>query len=192
VFVQVFTKLIGYPLYAMATVITVMLVAAALGSLSSPRIAGADGRRWRAVFVGILASGLAMWLAYPSVSGVLLTAPMPLRIAASSILIGPLAFFMGMPFPLGLLELANRPRGAIAWAWSMNGLFTTVGGIASALLSLAFGFRATILLALGSYALAAVAFGWLRETSPVRVAVQAAPAGGGGAAALPDLPAVGS
>jgi hypothetical protein len=167
VFIQVFTKLIGYPLYALATVITVMLIAAALGSLSSHWIAGADGRRWRIVFAALLASGFVMWVAYPGVSSRLLTAPLPLRIAATAVLIGPLAFFMGMPFPLGLLELVNRPRGAVAWAWSMNGLFTTVGGVTSALLSLRFGFRVTLLVALGMYALAAIAFAWVRQTAPV-------------------------
>jgi hypothetical protein len=179
VFIQVFTKVIGYPLYALATVITVMLIAAALGSLCSARVAGADGQRWRIVFAGLLASGLIMWLAYPGMSSLLLTAPLPLRIAATAILIGPLAFFMGMPFPLGLVELSTRPRGAVAWAWSMNGLFTTIGGVASALLSLAFGFRLTILLALGMYALAAVAFAWMRQANeaPVEVPSAAAVAG---------------
>lgn len=180
VFIQVFTKLIGYPLYALATVITVMLIAAALGSLSSRRIAGADGRRWRGVFVGLLASGLIMWLLYPGVSSRLMTAPLPLRIAATAALIGPLAFFMGMPFPLGLLELANRPRGAVAWAWSMNGLFTTIGGITSALLSLWFGFRVTLLIGLGLYAAAAVAFAWVRQTAPAALPAHApVPADGG-------------
>jgi hypothetical protein len=186
VFIQVFTKLIGYPLYALGTVITVMLIAAALGSLGSRRIAGADGRRWHTVFAGLLISGLVMWLAYPAVSSLLMTAPLPLRIAATATLIGPVAFFMGMPFPLGLLELAGHPRGAVAWAWSMNGLFTTIGGVASAVLSLAFGFRFTILAALGMYALAAVAFAWVRQTQVAPVALpRSAPIAEGGSA-LPD------
>ena len=169
VLIQVFTKLIGYPMYAVATVISIMLIAAAFGSGASRRIAGNDGRRWRTVFAGLLLSGLAMWVAYPLVSARLLSAAMPLRIGATAVLIGPAAFFMGMPFPLGLIELAGRPRGAVAWAWSMNGLFTTIGGIASALLSLMFGFRLTILIALGMYACAAVAFARLRATSEVNV-----------------------
>ena len=188
VFIQVFTKLIGYPLYALATVITVMLIAAALGSLSSRRVAGPDGRRWRTVFAGLLASGFVLWLAYPAISSLLLTAPLPLRIAATAALIGPLAFFMGMPFPLGLLELASYPRGAVAWAWSMNGLFTTMGGIASALLSLAFGFRVTILTALGMYALAAVAFAWVRQTRLARDELLRPAPAAEGAPPLPDRP----
>jgi hypothetical protein len=189
VFIQVFTKLIGYPLYALATVITVMLIAAALGSLSSRRIAGADGRHWHTLFASLLASGLVMWLAYPAVSTWLLTASLPLRIAATAALIGPLSFFMGMPFPLGLLELANRPRGAVAWAWSMNGLFTTIGGVVSALLSLALGFRMTLLVALGLYALAAVAFAWVRQTSNARVALPESAPIAGDAAPLSNVPA---
>jgi hypothetical protein len=186
VLIQVFTKLIGYPMHAMATVISVMLIAAALGSLASPRIVGADGRRWKVVFIGLLLSGLLMWLGYPFVSTRLLGGTLPLRIAATVVLIGPMAFFMGMPFPLGLLELAGRPRGAVAWAWSMNGLFTTIGGVVSALLSITFGFRLTILIALATYGLAAVTFARLRQTSDLRVAGTARPAPA--AAASPLLP----
>ena len=165
-----------------------MLLAAALGSLSSRRVAGPDGRRWRTVFAGLLASGFVMWLAYPAISSLLLTAPLPLRIAATAALIGPLAFFMGMPFPLGLLELASYPRGAVAWAWSMNGLFTTMGGVASALLSLAFGFRVTILAALGMYALAAVAFAWVRQPGLARVGLPTPAPAAEGAPPLSDCP----
>jgi hypothetical protein len=189
VLIQVFIKLIGNPLYALGTVITVMLIAAALGSVCSARVAGADGRRWRTVFAGLLVSGAALWLAYPAVSSAFLTAPLPLRIMAAAALIGPVAFFMGMPFPLGLLELANRPRGAVAWAWSMNGLFTTIGGVASALLSLTFGFRLTIFIALGMYALAGVAFAWVRQTHAARAALPNAASAAGRPSPLSDVAA---
>jgi bacteriorhodopsin len=184
VLIQVLTKLIGYPMHAMATVISVMLIAAALGSLTSARVAGAEGQRWRLVFAAVLLSGLVMWLAYPIAGTWLLGASLPVRIAATIVLIGPMAFFMGMPFPLGLLELAGRPRGAVAWAWSMNGVFTTIGGIASALLSLTLGFRLTLLISLGVYGLAAMAFARLRHASDVRVPV----AGPSPAPAAPPLP----
>jgi hypothetical protein len=118
---------------------------------------------------------------------VLMASPMAVRIAAAAALIFPLAFFMGMPFPLGLLELSHRPRGAVAWAWSMNGLFTTIGGVASALLALAFGFRLTILFSLGIYVMAGVAFAWIRETSRVPAAIPSEPAA---VPTLPDITAI--
>ena len=162
-FIQVFMKLIGYPLYAVATVITVMLIAAALGSMSSPAVAGKESPRWYLAFAGILFSGVAIWMAYAPVSEYFMASPTAVRTAAAAAMIFPVAFFMGMPFPLGILELRSKPAGAVAWAWSMNGLFTTIGSVASVLLSVWIGFRMTMLLALAVYAVAALMFGVLRR-----------------------------
>jgi hypothetical protein len=177
VFIQLFMKLIGYPLYAIATVITVMLIGAAVGSMSSRRIAGPDGARWYLSFVGIIVAGVAIWATYPAVSRRFISTDLPWRVLVAASMIFPMAFFMGMPFPLGILALRSKPRGAIAWAWSMNGLFTTVGGVTTALCSLWFGFRATTLIALGVYALAGVVFGQLRMEGRGRDARHVAPVG---------------
>ena len=75
----------------------------------------------------------------------------------------PLAFFLGMPFPLGILRLSGQGPGAIAWAWGMNGLFTLVGGFAGLLISMAVGFTVTVYLALGLYLCAFALFGFLRS-----------------------------
>jgi hypothetical protein len=164
-FIQILMKLIGYPLYAVATVITVMLIAAALGSLSSRAIVGPRGSRWYVAFLGVVATGLAVWLCYGPISTRFMARATPIRILVAGALIFPLAFFMGMPFPLGIAQLETKPRGAIAWAWSMNGLFTTIGGAATAVLSLWLGFRVTVLVALGAYAAAAFAYTALRQSN---------------------------
>jgi hypothetical protein len=75
----------------------------------------------------------------------------------------PLGFFLGMPFPLGVLAIKDRPPGAVAWAWGMNGLFTVVGGLLSMLLSLRFGFNIAITAALGLYLLAFATYSSLRD-----------------------------
>jgi hypothetical protein len=75
----------------------------------------------------------------------------------------PLGFFLGMPFPLGVLAIADHPRGAVAWAWGMNGLFTVAGGLMSMLLSLWYGFNMAITLALCLYALAMITYRPLRD-----------------------------
>lgn len=75
----------------------------------------------------------------------------------------PIAFFLGMPFPLGILELKLKPGGTVAWAWSMNGLFTTIGGVVSVLLARFIGFRLTLLAALAAYLLACTMFAVLRS-----------------------------
>jgi hypothetical protein len=163
VFIQLFMKLIGYPLYAITTVITVMLLGAAVGSMSSRAVVAADGSRWYVAFVGVITIGVVIASSEPLVSTYFMSSRLPWRLAVAGGMIFPMAFFMGMPFPLGILSLQSKPRGAIAWAWSMNGLFTTVGGVASAVCSLWLGFRATTLLALAVYAVAGLAFVPLRE-----------------------------
>jgi hypothetical protein len=163
-FVQLFMKLIGYPPYAVATVITVMLVGAALGSAASPRIVGPASRRWALPFAGLIVSGVAIWAGYAAIAERFMASPESMRIAAAAAMILPISFFMGMPFPLGILELRTKPAGAVAWAWSMNGVCTTIGSLASVLLSVSIGFHATLLVALAMYAGAAVLFGALRRT----------------------------
>ena len=167
-FIQIFMKLIGYPIYAVATVITVMLIGAAIGSMASRSVVGRDAERWHVPFGGIAATGLALWLTYPALSSHFIASGDAVRIGAAALMIAPIAFFMGMPFPLGIAALDRKPRGAVAWAWSMNGLFTAIGGVATALLSLWLGFRITLLLTLAAYAMAALAFRALRRTGSAR------------------------
>jgi hypothetical protein len=87
------------------------------------------------------------------------------RIAVASLLLFPIGFFMGMPFPLGILAIEKKPRGAIAWAWAMNGLFTVIGGILSVVLSIYYGFQMTLLFAMTIYLLAWVLYARLKTSA---------------------------
>ena len=174
VFIQKFMQLIGSPLHTYSTVIFTLLLAAGIGSGSSEMLGIESRRRWAVPFVGVLAAGLAFVALYPWLATLVLALPLGGRILASGVMIFPIGFLLGMPFPLGILAIANQPRGAIAWAWGMNGLFTVVGGLLSVPISIAFGFNVAILAALGLYALAFAAFRKLRD--PVgELAGEAAP-----------------
>src|SRR5262245_22335400 len=76
-----------------------------------------------------------------------------------------LGFFLGMPFPLGILVAERHPRGAVAWAWGLNGLFTVIGSLASVVLGMTIGFQAAILVAMAVYAAAFAAYAALRQTA---------------------------
>jgi hypothetical protein len=160
--------LIGSPLYTYSTVIFTMLFSAGVGSAASERLGIGTRRRWAIPFSAILAIGLALVEFYPSLARVALALPVAGRILASAAMIFPLGFFLGMPFPLGVLAIANQPRGAIAWG--MNGLFTVVGGFLSLVLSVIYGFNFAVLLALGLYLVAFVTFAKLRDMQPSRAA----------------------
>jgi hypothetical protein len=82
----------------------------------------------------------------------------PARIAVSLALIAPLAFFMGMPFPLGLSRLSNASSRLVPWAWGVNGCASVLGAVLAQVLAVHFGFTAVILAAVLAYLVAASAF----------------------------------
>jgi hypothetical protein len=80
-----------------------------------------------------------------------IASPDSLKIVVSVALIAPLAFFMGMPFPLGIEQLRRNQPDLIAWAWGINGYASVVGAILAICLAIALGFNAVILIAIAVY-----------------------------------------
>ncbi len=161
VFIQIFMKLIGYPLYAYTTVVFTFLFAAGLGSLMSEKFRLIETQRWWVPFVGVVISALLLLFYQQVLFDMFLQYSTIARIIIAILMIFPLAFFLGMPFPLGILAVQYKPEGTVAWAWAFNGLFTVVGGIFCAIFSVYFGFRATMLVAVGIYILALVMYRYL-------------------------------
>jgi len=174
--------LIGSPLYTYSTIIFTMLLGAGLGSASSEKLGIGVRSRWLVPFIAVIALGAAILLIYPSAAQLALALPLGGRAAVAAAMIFPLGFFLGMPFPLGILAIAHQPRGAIAWAWGMNGLFTVAGGLASVVISLLRGFDFAVGVALVLYAAAALVFVPMRNMIPKAVqAKDSQPAGSSGA-----------
>jgi hypothetical protein len=73
-------------------------------------------------------------------------------------LIAPLAFAMGMPFPLGLVSVAARTPVLVPWAWAVNGFASVVAAILATLLAIHWGFNAVLILAAVLYLTAALNF----------------------------------
>ncbi|PCJ46372.1 MAG: hypothetical protein COA99_02825 [Moraxellaceae bacterium] len=78
------------------------------------------------------------------------------RMTISIFILAPLAFLMGMPFPMGLSKLVdNRGEHYLPWAWGINGCASVVGIGVAAIISVDFGFSATLLCAAMLYLAAA-------------------------------------
>ena len=75
----------------------------------------------------------------------------PIKIAISLLLIAPLAFCMGMPFPLGLRRVAMTAPGFIPWAWGINGFASVISAALATLLAIQFGFNFVLLAAVVLY-----------------------------------------
>jgi hypothetical protein len=165
VFIQIFMKLIGYPLYTYSTVVFTLLFAAGSGSLCSKKLNVNLVKRWTLPFVGVLFTGILLTLLYSYIFEIFLAFSTPVRVLIAFFLIFPLGFFLGMPFPLGILAIEKQPKGAIAWCWGLNGLFTVIGGLLSIVLSIYIGFNQTLLFAIGLYVVAFYMFSRIRQTT---------------------------
>jgi len=169
-FIQKFILFLGHPLYAVAVVLTGFLVFAGLGSGSSAQLA-----RWFQVLrtqsrffksiseidfavTGICGFALFYLLVLPTVFERLIHMDEIERVLASILLIAPLAFFMGLAFPLGLSRVSAANREFIPWAWGLNGCASVVSAILATILAMHFGFFVVVMLAVALYIFAGLVF----------------------------------
>jgi hypothetical protein len=82
--------------------------------------------------------------------------PIVFKIPVSVVLIAPLAFLMGMPFPIGLGVVSSHLSSWIPWAWGVNGCASVVSAILATLLAIHLGFVFVVIVAAGFYLLAAL------------------------------------
>lgn len=157
VLIQRFTLFIGYPTVAITATIFSMLCFSALGSLASRRLIR---RPWHLqVAVGTVVALLLVYvLVLTPILSSMLTLPDSVRIVVGVLLIGPLAFAMGIPFPTGLRVLSRGAEAFVPWAWGMNGVFSVLGSVLVVLVSMQGSFTVSLVAAAAIYfAAAAVA-----------------------------------
>jgi SAM-dependent methyltransferase len=138
------------------------LIFAGAGSGIAPRLEARRARaRAGAIDLAVIAiAGVALvylW-ALPALFAPLVAWPQPAKVAVSLVLIAPLAFAMGLPFPLGLARVSrSRPR-LVPWAWGVNGCASVISAVLATVLAIHFGFTVVVLLAVALYLLAAAVF----------------------------------
>ena len=165
VFLHRLTLLVHHPTVALALVLATFLLAAGAGSAWAGRTdPGRSGRTLAAAAAAILLLGSAYALGLDALLPGAAAWPVPARAAVAAALLAPLAFFMGMPFPLALREL-DEPL--VPWAWGINGCASVVSAIIATLLAVDLGFDAVLWIALGIYALVPAVFPG-RSERPVR------------------------
>jgi hypothetical protein len=148
-----------------AVVLFSFLLFAGIGSAAAGRLNDAALRKLRnpvgAVMPAVaLAIGLCALLCLGLLASLLqhaLALPDAMRIVMAAALIAPLAFFMGMPFPLGLARVQAHDARLVPWAWAINGCASVMGAVLAALLAIHVGFTAVVVVALVLYGVAAAA-----------------------------------
>ena len=76
---------------------------------------------------------------------------LPLKLLIVFLLIAPLAFCMGIPFPSGLSQVARIQPQEVPWAWGLNGCVSVISTALVTLISVEAGFTMVLWLAALAY-----------------------------------------
>ena len=159
-FIQKFMRFLHQPVFTAAVVLASFLVFAGLGSSWSRRYSVRDMQRtgMRLAATGIVLTGFAYLFLLDPLFNWLSAWPIAAKMAISILLISPLAFFMGSPFPLALSSLGTQASTLIPLAWGVNGCASVLSAVLATLLAIHFGFFTVVVLALLLYAASVFVF----------------------------------
>ena len=163
-FIQKFISFLHHPILSIAVVLASFLIFSGLGSLWSRRFIHLKqydtGVKLSVLIIIVTGIGYTYYLG-PAFT-YLIGFPVIVKIVLSILLIAPLAFCMGMLFPIGMSRLSEVSPELVPWVWGVNGCASVLGAILSTLLAIHFGFTIVIFIALVLYTLAVVSSaGWL-------------------------------
>jgi hypothetical protein len=155
--IQRFVLFLGHPTYALTVVVFLMLLSSGAGSLF---VRGKETLTMlRSGIVWIILLALLDIFLLPRVLSSLVGVSFLAKLAVSALVIAPLAFLMGMPFPTGLRSLAsssdqNQGMSLTEWAWAMNAAASVLGSVAAMVIAIHFGLSVTLSGGVVAYVLA--------------------------------------
>jgi hypothetical protein len=143
---QRFSVYLGHPTYAFSIVLFCMILCAGLGSFASERL---DLGRPLFTRVPLAAGLLALVEAalLQSVVAATVGRPFAARVTVVAMFIAPLAFLMGMCFPIGMRLLGRHSDRVTAWMWGVNGACGVMGSILAVMTSMWIGIDAGLAIA---------------------------------------------
>ncbi|MGA8620512.1 MAG: hypothetical protein WB660_18560, partial [Candidatus Sulfotelmatobacter sp.] len=172
-FIQRFVLFLGHPTYALTVVIFLLMLSSGAGSVMSRRWLRRAELGWIPLVLAILAL-VAHVCFLPHVLTAWVGLPLGYRVAVSGMLLIPVGFVMGMPFPTGLRALnagsaLNVPKqstgdNAVEWAWAMNAAASVLGSVLAMVIAIEFGLTMTLACGAAAYLLALFSLPLLRST----------------------------
>lgn len=149
-FIKKYILIFGDPVISFTVVLTGVLIFSGLGGYCSQRIGPGGLRNILIVLIAVL---ILVFLGLdPMIRGILGCSKI-FQYALAFLLLFLPCFLVGLPFPLGMRYLLNRPAQR-AYAWTANGCASVLTSILSAQLALSLGIPIIILCAAASYLLA--------------------------------------
>jgi hypothetical protein len=151
-FIKLYTALTGDPVVSFPLVLSGLLVFSSTGGFWSQGLKKKSLRPILFIMAGVL--GVSIF-AYPFIIRYLSGLNGTIRFASAFLLLLPIGFLMGIPFPMGMRYLFDSPPQR-AFGWAVNGCASVLAAIAAAQIALSFGISQILFCGLVSYTTALV------------------------------------
>ncbi|MCU1306053.1 MAG: hypothetical protein JWN45_748 [Acidobacteriaceae bacterium] len=162
-FIQRFVLFLGHPTYALTVVVFLMLLSSGAGSGASRKSITNTQRVWLPLVI-IVAALLFYVAALPALLDHFVGEAFGIKLVISAVVLVPLGFVMGMPFPTGLRSLGEK---SIEWACAMIEASSVMVSVLAMLFAIQFGLNFTLVCGAVAYFLALLLRGKLRLTQSV-------------------------
>lgn len=151
---QKFILFLGYPTYSISVVLASLLIFSGIGSYLTAKLKKKMMKGLTLAIILLAGVVCSYQLLFPHIFQALLQGSLAIRILSSLLILSPLGFLMGMPFPIGIMLVNRYSSSLIPWVWGVNGFASVLGSIFAAILAISFGFSAVFLLASAAYLIA--------------------------------------
>lgn len=141
VLIQKFILFLGHVIYSTTAVIFSVLLFSSLGAYLSNNM---ELRKIRKIIPILFFMIIIYSIFLPIILDKFIIFNLIIKLIISILVIAPLGFIMGMPFPLGI-RIINKKL--IPWAWAVNGTASVLSPIIAVLIALFFGYSVVLILA---------------------------------------------
>ncbi|NQV42562.1 MAG: hypothetical protein HQ506_09425 [Candidatus Marinimicrobia bacterium] len=153
ILMQQFTLLVGPSVYSVAAILMTLLISSGIGSRYSSTFES------KVVFLAIIAWIFLDIVLFRYIVFIFGNFGQGIRIVATILLVSPLGFFMGMPFPKGVRHVGPL----VDWSFAVNGAASVLGSTITILLVISWGYSIGLGVALILYGAAGLL---IRSNSP--------------------------
>lgn len=154
--VTLFQKLIlylGSPTISLAVLLSSLLIGMGTGSFFGEKLfSGSIQKRLTITTIAIILFGAFSFVFYPWLLNKLLIHGQLLRSTVCYILLLPVGFLLGVPFPTTIKLLKdNELEKFIPWMYGINGIMSVLGSVMAVIISMLYGFTIAFYTGLGFY-----------------------------------------
>lgn len=153
-----FILFLGHPSFSLSVVLFTILVFTGAGSYVSSLLKIEEKKLLMLDIALLIVVGIIYYLFLDKLFLEAISLSQGLRSIISFLLLAPVGFCLGVPYPLGLKKLGRDNSTLIPWAWGVNGCASVLGSVMSLVLAQALGFRSALLIALSLYLAAVFVF----------------------------------